>query len=252
MRLQDKVAIVTGGGSGIGEGASMRLAEEGASIAVFDVDFNGAQNTVSTIEKAGGKARAFRVDVSKAMEVENAVKETISDFGKVDILVNNAGVSITSTIAKLSEETWDKVHSVNLKGVFLCCKAVIPHMKERRYGKIINISSVLGQFGSPQYVHYGATKAGVIGFTTNLAVELGRYNIQVNVIGPGIIQTPMFEHDVPQQIREQLAHKVPLQRLGVPRDMANAILFFASDESAYITGQSIFVCGGLTAAAAYL
>ena len=252
MRLKDRVAIVTGGGSGIGEGACIRLTEEGANIAVFDVDLNGAQNTAQEIEKAGGKAKAFKVDVSNSVEVEAAVNETLATFGKIDILVNNAGVSITSTIAKLPEETWDKVHSINLKGVFLCCKAVIPHMKERRYGKIINISSILGDTGSFQYAHYSATKAGVIGFTKSLAVELGHRNIQVNAIGPGIIQTPMFEHDVPPEIRQQLATKVPLQRLGVPQDMANAILFFASDESAYVTGQSIFVCGGLSAAAAYL
>lgn len=252
MRLKDKVAIVTGGGSGIGEGTCIRLAEEGAKIAIFDIDLQGAQKTANTIEKSGGRALAFKVDVSRSSEVNAGVKETLSVFKKVDILVNNAGVSITSTIAKLSEETWDKINAVNLKGVFLCCKAVIPHMKERRYGKIINISSILGRSGSPQYVHYGATKAGIIGFTKNLAVELGRYTIQVNAIGPGIIQTPMFEHDVPESIRQQLAKKVPLQRLGVPLDMANAILFFASDESSYITGQSIFVCGGLSAAAASL
>ncbi len=252
MRLKDKVAIVTGGGSGIGEGTCIRLAEEGAKIAVYDIDLNGAQNTAEEIKKAGGSAIALKVNVANASEVENAFKETISAFGQVDILVNNAGVSQMSSVAKMTEEIWDKVQDVNLKGVFLCCRAVIPHMKERRYGKIINISSVLGESGSFQYAHYSATKAGVIGFTKSLAVELGHRNIQVNAIGPGIIQTPMFEDDVPENIRDQLASKVPLQRLGIPQDMANAILFFASDESAYITGQSLFVCGGLSAAAAYL
>lgn len=252
MRLKDKVAIVTGGGSGIGEGTCIRLAEEGANIAVFDVDLKGAQNTAEEIKKAGGSAVALKVNVANASEVESAFKKTISTYGQVDILVNNAGVSQMSTVAKMTEEIWDRVQDVNLKGVFLCCRAVIPHMKDRRYGKIINISSILGESGSFQYAHYSASKAGVIGFTKSLAVELGHRNIQVNVIGPGIIQTPMFDDDVPEEIRDQLAKKVPLQRLGIPQDMANAILFFASDESAYVTGQSIFVCGGLSASAAYL
>lgn len=247
MRIQDKVAIVTGGGSGIGQGICYRLAEEGGVIAVLDIHFEAAQNTAREIEKAGGRALAIKVDVAIAAEVDAAVKEVISAFGKIDILVNNAGVSLSTSVAKMSEEVWDKTIDVNLKSVFLCSRAVIPYMKERRYGKILNISSILGLTGSPARVHYSAAKTGVIGFTRGLATELGPHNINVNAIGPGIIDTPMLEQDTGSDLRERLQEGVPLRRLGVPRDIANAALFLVSDEASYITGQCIFVCGGLSA-----
>jgi NAD(P)-dependent dehydrogenase (short-subunit alcohol dehydrogenase family) len=154
MRIQDKAAIVTGGGSGIGQGICYRLAEEGGVIAVLDIDFEAAQNTAREIEKAGGRALAIKADVAIAAEVDATVKEVISAFGKIDILVNNAGVSLSTSVAKMSEEVWDKTIDVNLKSVFLCSRAVIPYMKKRRYGKILNISSILGLTGSPAMVHY--------------------------------------------------------------------------------------------------
>jgi 3-oxoacyl-[acyl-carrier protein] reductase len=249
MRIQDKVAIVTGGGSGIGQGTGIRLAEEGAAVAIFDIDLDGAENTAQEIHKAGGQALALRVDVSRAEEVESAVQEVISTLGKVDILVNNAGLSTMTSIAKMSENVWDSTLDVNLKGVFLCCRAVIPHMKERRYGKIVNISSILGLTGSPARVHYSAAKTGVIGFTRGLAAELGPFNINVNAVGPGIIDTPMLERDVGTELRQRLPERVPLRRLGAPRDIADAVLFFASDESSYISGQCLFVCGGISSSA---
>ena len=249
MRIQDKAAIVTGGGSGIGKGTGIRLAEEGAAVAIFDIDIEGARHTAQEIQEAGGRALALRVDVSKAAEVESAVQEVISTLGKIDILVNNAGLSTMTSIAKMSEDVWDSTLDVNLKGVFLCCRAVIPHMKERRCGKIVNISSILGLTGSPARVHYSAAKTGVIGFTRGLASELGPFNINVNAVGPGIIDTPMLEQDVGPEIRQRLPERVPLRRLGVPRDIADAVLFFASDESSYISGQCLFVCGGISASA---
>ena len=149
----------------------------------------------------------------------------------------------------MTDEIWDRTLDVNLKGVFLCCRAVIPGMKERKYGKIVNISSVLALRGSAYYAHYGATKAGVVAFTQGLAVELGPHNINVNAIGPGVIDTPMAAHDVAPELRQRLQKRIPLRRIGAPRDIANAVLFLVSDEASYITGQCLYVCGGLSAEA---
>jgi len=249
MRVQDRVAIVTGGASGIGQSTCIRLAEEGSRIAIFDIDLKAAQGAAQTIEKVSGNALALKVDVSSAVQVDTAVNEVISAFGRVDILVNNAGISLPTSIAKMTEEIWDKTLDVNLKSVFLCCRAVTPHMKERRYGKILNISSILGLTGSSARVHYSAAKTGVIGFTRGLATELGPYNINVNAIGPGIIDTPMLEQETASDVRQILPDMIPLRRLGAPRDIANAVLFLVSDEASYISGQCLFVCGGWSASA---
>jgi len=247
MRLTDRVAIVTGGAQGIGQGISLRLAEESAKVAIFDIDVKGAKTVAKQIEKAGGNALALMVDVSKAKEVDAGVNKVISKFGKIDILVNNAGISLTSKVANMADKEWDRTLDVNLKGVFLCCRAVIPHMKERKYGKIINIASVLALRGSMYYAHYGASKAGVVAFTQGLAVELGPHNINVNAVGPGFIDTPMAAHDVAPDVRQRLQKRIPLRRIGAPRDIAEAVLFLASDEASYITGQCLYVCGGLSA-----
>jgi 3-oxoacyl-[acyl-carrier protein] reductase len=248
-RINEKVAIVTGGAQGIGQGICFRLAEEGAKVAIFDLNLAEAKKTAKEIEKSGGTALALKVDVSKSSEVDAAVKQVTSKFGKVDILVNNAGISLTSKVANMTEEIWDRTLDVNLKGVFLCCRAVIPHMKERKYGKIINLASILALRGSVYYAHYGATKAGVVAFTQGLAIELGAHNINVNAIGPGIIDTPMAEGDVESEFRQRLIKGIPLRRIGTPRDIANAALFLASDEATYITGQCLYVCGGWSASA---
>jgi 3-oxoacyl-[acyl-carrier protein] reductase len=249
VRLKDKVAIVTGGGSGIGQGICLRLAEEGARIAVFDVNLDGAKDTANQIARAGGKAAAFKVDVTNAEEVNGAVKKAFSKFGKIDILVNDAGISKPSKVVNMTDKIWDSTLDVNLKGVFLCSRAVIPHMKESKYGKIISIASILALRGSSYYAHYGATKAGVVAFTQSLAVELGRHNINVNAVGPGIIDTPMAEGDVSSEFRQQLLKVIPMRRIGIPRDIANAVLFLASEEASYITGQCLYVCGGWSASA---
>lgn len=247
MRLPDKVAIVTGGASGIGRGTCLRLAEEGAHVAVFDTDLEGAQHVAEEIARCGGTARAFKVDVSNTDQVEAAVNEAISALGAVDILVNNAGMSSTSTVVRTTDELWDRMHEVNLKGTFLCCRALAPHMKKRRYGKIINIASILAGAGSAYYAHYSSTKAGVVGFTRGLAMELGPYDINVNVVGPGVIETPMLERDTTPELRQRTQERVALRRLGTPLDIANAVLFLASDEASYVTGQCLYVCGGLSA-----
>jgi len=247
VQLKDRVAIVTGGAQGIGQGICFRLAEEGARIAIFDVNMEAATETAEYIEKSGSKTLALKVDVAQPAEVDAAVKQVIEKFGKVDILVNNAGISLTSKVADMTEEIWDRVHNVNLKGVFLCCHAVIPHMKGQKYGKIINIASILALRGGMYYAHYGASKAGVVAFTQGLAVELGPHNINVNAVGPGVIDTPMADHDVAPEIRQRLQKRIPLRRMGVPQDIANAVLFLASEEASYITGQCLYVCGGLSA-----
>lgn len=249
MRLKDRVAIVTGGGSGIGQGIGLRLAEEGARVAIWDVNLDGAKDTAQQIEKAGSKALALKVDVSSTAEVEAAVKEVLSRFGRIDILVNNAGVSLPSKVVNMTEEVWNKTLDVNLKGVFLCSRAVIPHMKERKYGKIISIASILAARGGTYYAHYGATKAGVVAFTQGMAMELGPHNINVNAIGPGIVDTPMAAGDVEAEYRQRLVKGIPLRRIGMPRDIANAAVFLASDEASYITGQCLYVCGGWSASA---
>jgi NAD(P)-dependent dehydrogenase (short-subunit alcohol dehydrogenase family) len=246
-RIDGKVAIVTGGAQGIGQGICLRLAEEGAKVAIFDINLVEARKTAEEIEKAGGTALAIKVDITKSAEVEAAVKQVISKFGKIDMLVNNAGISLVSKVADMTEDIWDRVHDVNLKGVFLCCREVNPHMKERKYGKIVNIASILALRGSSYYAHYGASKAGVVGLTQGLAVELGPHNINVNAVGPGVIDTPMADHDVAPEVRQRLQKRIPLRRIGVPDDIANAVLFLASDEASYITGQCLYVCGGLSA-----
>lgn len=246
-RLEDKVAVVTGGGSGIGQGISLRFAEEGTSVAVFDVNLNGAEETAGQIEKEGGKSLALRVDVSRTEDVKAAVEEVLSKFGKIDILVNNAGVTRQSKVANMLDEVWHSVVEVNLTGVFVCCRAVIPQMKKRKYGKIVSIASILADRGAPYYAHYGATKAGVVAFTQGLALELGRHNINVNAIGPGIIDTPMAAGDVEAEFRKSLINRIPLRRIGTPRDIADAAVFLSSDEASYITGQCLYVCGGWSA-----
>lgn len=246
-RIDGKVAIVTGGAQGIGQGICFRLAEEGAKVAILDVNSEAAKKTAQEIEKSGGTALALKVDVTQSSEVDAAVKQVLSKFGKIDILVNNAGISLVSKVANMTDEIWDRTLDVNLKGVFLCCRAVIPHMKERKYGKIINLASVLALRGSMYYAHYGATKAGVVAFTQGLAVELGPHNINVNAVGPGVIDTPMADHDVAPEVRQRLQKRIPMRRIGVPRDIADAVLFLASDEASYITGQCLYVCGGLSA-----
>jgi NAD(P)-dependent dehydrogenase (short-subunit alcohol dehydrogenase family) len=246
-RINEKVAIVTGGAQSIGQGICLRLAEEGARVAIFDINLDEAKKTAQEIERAGGTALAIKVDITKPAEIEAAVKQVLSKFGQIDILVNNAGISLVSKVADMTDDIWDRVNDVNLKAVFLCCRAVIPHMKERKYGKIVNIASVLALRGSAYYAHYGATKAGVVAFTQGLAVELGPRNINVNAVGPGVIDTPMADHDVAPEVRQRLQKRIPLRRIGVPQDIADAALFFASDEASYITGQCLYVCGGLSA-----
>ena len=253
MLLSNRVAIVTGGARGIGRGIALRFAEEGCSIAIADVMAAEAGKTVEEISKKGRDGLFVRCDVSKAGQVQDMVNKVIDKFGKVDILVNNAGIGTPpKPIAEIPEEEWDRVLAINLKGVFLCCKTIMSHMKEKKYGKIINLSSAVifrGASSQPM-VHYAISKAGVVKFTVGLAVELAPFNINVNLIYPGLIDTDMIELMVPpgrkrEDFLTELGETIPMKRLGTPQDIAGTALFLASDLSGYVTGTGVIVGGGV-------
>lgn len=244
MRLNNKVAIITGGGSGIGKETSLLFSEEGAKVVVADIDENGGKETVEEIIEAGGEAFFFKLDVSDREHTITVVKETKEKYGKIDILINNAGITQDALVVKMTEEQWDRVIDVNLKGVFNCTQAVVGVMIEQGSGVIINASSVVGLFGNIGQTNYAVTKAGVIGMTKSLAKELGKKGIRVNAVAPGFILTPMTA-GVPEKILELMKEKTPLKKLGDPKDVANAYLYLASDEAKYVNGVVLSVDGGL-------
>lgn len=245
MRLANKVAIITGSRRGIGFGIAKKFAQEGANVIITDIDLEDCKKSCEELNRFGRKNLALKVDVSKAKDVEKMVKETIKTFGKIDILVNNAGIYIQKPLVELTEKEWDKLIDINLKGVFLCTKEVVKEMIKRRYGKIINIASIAGQVGFANSSAYCASKGGIINITRELALELAQYKINVNAIGPGVIETPMtdFITKKPEMLKGILAN-VPWNRVGQPLDIANAALFLASDEADYVTGHTLFVDGG--------
>jgi 3-oxoacyl-[acyl-carrier protein] reductase len=242
MRLEGKVALVTGGGRGLGEAICRNLAREGAHIAVSDINLADAERVAVAIKQMGRNSVAIRADVSLQKEVKAMVARTIEALGTVDILVNNAGICHQGSVADMSEETWDKVLDVNLKGTFLCSREVMPTLKQKRSGKIINLGSLAGQVGGLVVgANYAVSKAGVICFTKSLAKELAPFGINVNCIAPGVIDTEMTQAFP----REEMIKSIPLRKLGEPQDVADAVLFLASQESRYITGQTISVNGGI-------
>ncbi len=253
MLLKDRVAIITGGAKGIGKGIALKFAREGCNIVVNARHIEGAEKVAAEIKAMGRKAIAIAADVSKSAEVNDLVKRTIKEFGKIDILVNNAGgVSGDAKIEETSEQAWDKVIAINLTGQFLCCKAVIPYMKKNKYGKIINVSSMGAIHPPAPIVHYHAAKGGVLGLTTNLALELAQENITVNAILPGPIKTEFFtemfkgkSEAEAKAFFKMLDGKVPMRRMGEPDEVAGVALFLASDLSSYVTGEAINVGGGL-------
>ena len=243
MKLEGRVAVVTGAGGSIGRGIALRLAEEGAQVMVSDKDLETAIETVHLISAQAGKAIAHGADVTKTEEVQDMIQRVVKEWGKVDILVNNAGAIRDSLLIKMSDEDWDFVLDLDLKGSFVCARAVAPHMIERDYGKIVNISSMSyrGNVGQSNYV---SAKAGIVGLTHALGLELARYGINVNCIAPGFIDTPKT-HALDEKIRERLIKNIPLRKMGEVIDIANAVLFLVSDESRYITRQIIHVSGGM-------
>lgn len=244
MDFQGKIALVTGSGSGIGREIALLLAKNGANIVVNDVSEANAEATAKDIREMGREALAAFANVADAKAVNEMFSQLKSQFGKVDILVNNAGITRDNFLLKMSEEEWDQVIDVNLKGVFNCCKSAAAMMVESNYGKIVNISSASGQMGNIGQVNYAASKGGVISITKTLAKELARNNINVNAVSPGFIDTPMTG-EVPDKVKDFLVKQIPLGRPGTPSDIANAVAFLASDLSSYITGQIIACNGGI-------
>jgi len=244
LKLAGKVALVTGAAQGIGKAVALLLARNGADIVVSDINLEKAEETAREVQALDRKALAIKVDVAKLDDVEKMVGAILARFGQVDILVNNAGIARDKLILRMTEEDWDAVLNINLKGTFNCTKAVVRHMSKQRSGKIVNIASVVGEMGNAGQGNYAASKAGVIGFTKTIAREFAQRGINVNAIAPGYIETPMTDA-LPDKAKEELKRLIPMDRLGKPEDVAEAVLFLVSDASSYITGHVLNVNGGI-------
>lgn len=244
MRLKDNTAFITGAGQGIGRAIALRMAKEGAHIGAADINIEKAEATAEEIKAFGVKSIAIKLDVSKSDEVTSAFDKLIKEFGRLDILVNNAGVTKDALVLRMKEEDWDFVLNVNLKGVFLCSKEAIKIMTKQQYGKIISISSVVAFTGNPGQVNYTASKAGIVGLTKTMAKEYAMRGIRANAVAPGFIQTAMTDA-LPEKVKEDMKRFIPLGCFGLPEDIADAVIFLASKEADYITGQVIHVNGGM-------
>ncbi len=245
MMLEGKNALVTGASRGIGRAIALELAKQGSNVAVnYAGNEKKAEAVVQEVEKLGCKAIKIKTDVADEAAVKMMVKEVISEFGSLDILVNNAGITRDNLLMRMKETEFDEVINTNLKGVFLCTKAVTRQMMKQRAGKIINVASIVGISGNPGQANYVAAKAGVIGLTKTTAKELASRNILVNAVAPGFISTDMTEA-LSQEQQEEMLAMIPLQKLGEPEDVAKVVRFLASDDASYITGQTIHIDGGM-------
>ncbi len=243
MRFQGQIAAVTGGAQGIGAAIAARLFEEGAAfVAVLDVNGDKARAAAAAIDPSGERARGYACDVSDGESVRRVTEDIRNTRGQISILVNNAGITRDAMFHKMTEEQWDAVINVNLKGMFHCCKAVVPGMREQKYGKIVNLASV-SAFGNIGQTNYGASKAGVIGFTKCLAREVARNNVTVNCIAPSYIDTDMLR-GVPDEVMQRFLAAIPMNRLGRPEELAAAVAFLCSDDSSFVTGECLVVSGG--------
>ncbi len=243
-RLEGKIAVVTGASRGIGRAIAHKLAAEKATVVCTATTEKGAKATVDEIVNAGMKAEAVSLDISDANQIQTLVAETVKNHGQIDVWINNAGITRDNLLVRMSEDDWQTVINVNLTGVYQCMKAVARPMMRKRTGKIINISSVVGQVGNPGQANYSAAKAGVIAMSKSIAKELSARNIQVNCIAPGYIQTDMTG-ELPDTVKEQILSTIPMGRMGAPEDVAHLAAFLASSESDYITGQVFNVDGGM-------
>ena len=244
MRLQDRVALVTGAAQGIGRAIALTLAQNGADIAVADINAIKAEAVAKEVEGLGRRAVALEGSVSEAVQVEAMVSKAMEFMGHVDILVNNAGITRDALLLRMDEESWSSVMDINLKGAFLCTKAVLREMVRQRWGRIISLSSVVALVGNPGQANYAASKAGLIGFTKSVAREVASRNITVNAIAPGFIATDMTAA-LSEELQGQIRSRVAMGRFGTPEDVAHLIAFLASEEASYITGQVIGIDGGL-------
>ena len=244
-RFEGKVAIVTGSGQGMGKAIALALASEGASVVVNDIRVEMAQQVAEEIVTSDGRAIAVNTDVSDKAQVEEMIVKTLKEFDSVDILVNNAGLLYSTPVDEISEDEWDRVLKVNLKSVFLCSLAVLPAMKAKKAGKIVNMSSSAGRSTSELGgAHYTTSKAGMLGFSRHLAREMASYGINVNAVCPGLIHTPMISSDACKGKLDHFLGQIPMNRLGSPAEAADLVLFLASDEASYITGATIDINGG--------
>jgi 3-oxoacyl-[acyl-carrier protein] reductase len=241
MTLDSKVALITGGACGIGAEIAKKFAQEGAKVALCDVD---SDTGLKTAQDIGEKAQFYQLDIGNEDEVNTTIEKIIKDSTKIDVLVNNAGVTNDKLLLRMTKEDWEHVIKINLTGTFLVTRAVIKHMVKQRYGKIVNIASVIGMIGNAGQANYAASKAGIIGFTKSCAKELAVRNITVNAIAPGFIETRMTDA-IPEDIKQNYLKLIPMKRFGKPDDVANLALFLSSDKSSYITGQILCLDGGM-------
>lgn len=239
-----KVAIVTGASRGIGRSIALALAAEGAKIVAVDMVLEGVENMAAEIKAMGGEAIAVQGNVTLPADAELMVAKAVEAFGRADILVNNAGITRDALLLRMKDEDWDAVLTVNLKGAFLCTRAASKVMAKQRYGRIINIASIVGQMGNAGQANYCASKAGLIGLTKSNARELAKRNVTVNAVAPGFIATDMTEA-LPDKVKQELTAQIPMERLGSADDIANAVLFLAAERSGYVTGQVLGVNGGM-------
>ena len=247
ISLAGKTAFVTGSARGIGQAIALRLAEAGADIAVSDLQADWCEESVEKIRALGRKAEGYALNVADAAQVQEAIDQAHADFGRIDILVNNAGITKDGLLMRMSEDDWDAVLDINLKGTFLCTKAVTKYMMKARTGAIVNIASVIGLMGNPGQANYGASKAGVIALTKTTAKELASRGVRANAVAPGFIQTAMTDA-LSEDVQQAMLNVIPLKTFGQPQEVADVVLFLASDLSSYVTGQVISVCGGMVTA----
>ncbi len=243
-KLNGKVALVTGAARGIGQATALKLAAEGADLALCDLQKDWIAETEAKVRELGRRAESFAMDVSNSDDVNRAVAEVEKAFGRIDVLVNNAGITKDGLLMRMSEDDWDAVLDINLKGAFLCTKAVSRIMMKQRSGAIVNVASIIGLIGNPGQCNYSASKGGLIAFTKTVAKELAARNVRANAVAPGFISTKMTE-SLPEDVQKRMLENIPLKRFGSPEDVANVIAFLAGDEAAYVSGQVLTVCGGM-------
>ena len=243
MRLKDKKAIVTGAGQGIGRSISLKMAQEGADVVIAEMNADTGAQTAKEVEALGRRALFISVDVANQKQVQGVVDQVLKAWKRIDILVNNAGFDRPASLLKVKEEDWDAVLGVHLKGTLNCIQVVAPHMIENSYGKILNLSSVWGKRGAVSEISYSSAKAGIIGLTKSVARELGRYQINVNAILPGLILTPTIAK-MAEKYQNMIIENTPLKRMGKPEEVANVAAFLASDEASFMTGAAVEVSGG--------